>query len=171
MPISLASCCCAKLFISNPPLPVPFPFLHTLRLSLGNIQIEFRALVECVSSRISIAFHVLVKYLRTSVCVSVWVQVNMSVSVTVAVQSSVTAMSNCLSCKTKKRPNCVMIRPADILSPECAHEYAVNIHLALATHSNATLSRTLRLTLHSSQYANCAPSRCPFGLDLNAFCT
>lgn len=56
----------------------------------------------------------------------------MSVSVTVAVQSSVTAMSNCLSCKTKKRPNCVMIRPADILNPECAHEYAVNIHLALA---------------------------------------
>lgn len=51
-----------------PPLcPLPLP-LHA-SLITGNIQIEFRALVECVSSRISIAFHVLVKYLRTSVCV------------------------------------------------------------------------------------------------------
>lgn len=48
----------------------PSPLCGPVHASLitGNIQIEFRALVECVSSRISIAFHVVVKYLRTSVC-------------------------------------------------------------------------------------------------------
>lgn len=69
----------SSLSPTPPPPPCPLPLPLRASLITGNIQIEFRALVECVSSRISIAFHVLVKYLRTSVCVSVWVHVNMSV--------------------------------------------------------------------------------------------